>query len=327
MSEQTRVVRLGSLVERDEATNENTRIGRLTPDWLNVRGLFNSHHHELALALQGEARPGVMVFVISPSAVEGRLWLAATDELRSGTVGRHGSVDLHLPKDDSMSLRHCLVLVRRRGDGVRIHVVDLGSSAGLRVEDHTRVHAVDADGHFFLLVPGGVLAFFPTGVPLPWNPEAFAPFDTLARRKLSPRIEQPRSLWRQLDSSEATHDTVRAAPAMLGADLLAGEQPAGRLTVVSPVAREKILVGAIALDRGVILGRNERCAGCSALGEDSVSRVHALLLRRDEDILIVDTGSRNGTWLGRTEIRCAPLDAGATYRLGNEATICWEALH
>lgn len=47
------------------------------------------------------------------------------------------------------------------------------------------------------------------------------------------------------------------------------------------------------LERGFILGRYERCT--SQLDDGRVSRVHALVVGRGEQILVIDTASTNGT--------------------------------
>ncbi len=328
-SNETRVLRLGWVADGEEATNSGTRYLAAPKGWLNVRGLFNAHHRQMAGLLGREHRPGVMVFVLGIHEIQGCLWLAATDELRSATVGRHGCADLYLPTDASLSLRHCLVLARRVGDGVRVHVVDLSSTAGLQLETCETVSAIDADGHFFLRVPGAVIACFPTGVELPWDPDAMPPFANLAARRIAAKLEAPQAIWaaehRACRESTVTacDGPVSAEPAELLED---GEAPAGILTLDSPTGREELPVGLSALDRGVVLGRYDRCAGRRALSHGSVSRVHALIVRRDESVFIADAGSTNGIWLGEEAVRCARLAPGLQYHLGEDASLIWEPL-
>jgi hypothetical protein len=329
VKEQTRLVVLKEARERNEADNEGTVIINLARPRFSPAQLFERHHRELANILRNESRPGVMVFVLEPGAIQGRLWLAATDELRSGSIGRHTCVDLYLPKQSSLSLRHCLVLVRRLDDAVRIHVVDLSSSAGLVTEDLEEVSAMDVDGHFFLLVPGAVLAFFPTGLALPWDPESKDPFASLAPRKISRKPEPPRPRWGgDLHRDDSSTAVVRHGPVELGSETLClpEEVPAGRLTILSTGGRQQLAVGFSALDCGVVLGRYDRCSGCRALSDETISRVHALLVRRDEGLFLADAGSTNGTWLGDTELTCARFTPKTAYRLGAKATVSWEAL-
>ena len=105
-----------------------------------------------------------------------------------------------------------------------------------------------------------------------------------------------------------------------------GETPAGALTFASPCGRGRMPVGLSALDRGIVIGRYGRCAGTRALRHDSVSRVHALLIRRDGRLFLADAGSTNGVWLGEEEIKCGQVVPGAEYHLGEHASLTWEPL-
>ena len=326
-SNETRVLRLGWVADREDVTNTGTCIAIARPtSWMNVRGLFNAHHRQMAGTLRRESRPGVMVFVLGGAEIEGCLWLSATDDLRAATIGRHSCADLYLPMEAGLSLRHCLVLVRRVGDGVRVHVVDLSSTAGLRLEDGQEARAVEADGHFFLRVPGAVIACFPTGVPLPWDPDAMPAFGSLAAREGVPLLQVPRPIWRaQFVPEESSRMTVCPAPIAAGPVGLLEPRDvlAGFLTLASPIGHERLPVGLSALDRGVVVGRSNRCAGTRALSHDSVSRVHALLLRRDGHVFLADAGSTNGIWLGEEEIKCTRVVPHAEYHLGERASLAW----
>ena len=59
------------------------------------------------------------------------------------------------------------------------------------------------------------------------------------------------------------------------------------------------------LERGLLLGRYDRCQG--RLHDDKVSRVHALVLRRRDGLLVIDTASKNGT---QVILGDAPVDLG-----------------
>jgi len=309
MSVRTRVVHLGALVDRDEAYNDKTRVFPSGPCVTPVEKLFERHHAEMADALEGEPQPGLMVFALSSLAIEGSMWLSASEGLRAGSIGRHGCTDLHLPQDQGMSLRQCLMLVRKVNDCVRSYVVDLDSAAGLETEDYEAARAVEASGHFFLRVPGCLLACFPTGCALPWERNAEAPFATLR-----PRIVELTDVGADRRSGSLTIEPgpVDGARQPL---CLPGERPAGVLTIRCGPKTERISVGASALDCGITLGRDGRCAGWKTLQEDRVSRVHALLLSRDDVLYVADAGSTNGTWEGEREIRCAEVRSGIEFGL------------
>lgn len=327
---ETRVVKLDPEARRRLAFNLGTVARSLVapPPPLDVRSLFVAHHRQLERALGEQARPGVFAFLLGPAGVQGSLWLSATEALRAGTIGRHGQTDLYLPDECRLSLRHCLVLVRRLGDGVRIHVVDLGSTAGLLDEALRPVQAVDADGHFFLHLPGSVLAFFPTGAPLPWDPGHRAPFESLAPRVPTEHAAPPGPRWGASSSRDTlTSVLAREGPLVAGAGLLRRDEASvGRLVFRSGEQLQRTVVGRAALDRGVVIGRDERCAGSEVLSDDNVSRVHALLLRRDGQTFLADAGSTNGTWQGGAEIHCAHVDGGGRFELGESghSSVAWE---
>jgi hypothetical protein len=328
----TRQVFLGPDVQRSAAINRGTiafRPGAAQPA-LDTAPLFEAHHLQLAQALEAQPKPGVMVFVLGPSGVQGSLWLSATDALRSGTVGRHSRADLYLDGDGHLSLRHCLVLVRRLGDGVRIHVLDLSSTAGLRTEDGQRVRAVDADGHCFLQLPGCVLAFFPTGAALPWDKRSATAFATLAPRVQSTRSAPPPPRW-DLASKAAqalqtpTSLVSREGPIGMSAGLRHLEEASvGSLVLRSDSGMQRVFVGPAPLDRGVVIGRDGRCEGNEVLADGRTSRVHALLVRRDDRVYLVDAGSTNGVWHEGKEVRCLRLDGKTEVALGSAATLVWE---
>ena len=49
------------------------------------------------------------------------------------------------------------------------------------------------------------------------------------------------------------------------------------------------------LDRGVLLGRYDRC-GVKLSQVDGISRVHLLVIRSGDGVLAIDTASTNGLW-------------------------------
>jgi len=73
----------------------------------------------------------------------------------------------------------------------------------------------------------------------------------------------------------------------------------------------------------VLIGRSSRCSGSRALTHGSVSRVHALLIRRDGRILLADAGSTNGIWRDGEQVKCAGVEHGVEYCLGEHASLRW----
>jgi hypothetical protein len=261
----------------------------------SVEALFSEQQRLMASAVAEQARPGLFVFAAHTRLGHlGRLWLEASAEPRAGSIGRHDEVDLALPLDDSLSLRHLLFVVQRRDGVVRFAALDLDTPQGVRIESGQQVRLVEAVGVMVLQASEFIFFCVPTGQPLPWRPDAPHPWATLLPRAAC-RVE-----------------TQGAPP---------GRRLAGRLEVDGrPHA-----LSADGLSRGVLLGRAARCD--VVLSDDGVSRVHAVLLRFGGAALIIDAGSTNGTWCGETEVAIAPLTDGARFTLGAENEIRWNTEH
>lgn len=329
-SEQTRFIRLRADVERSGSANEVTQYVRAKGGvvLLDERRLFNRHQLRLAQILREHPAPGVAIFAVHPVAgIAGHFWLSATDVLRAGTIGRHSAVDLFLTDDRELSLRHLLVLVRQTARGLRIRVADLATPSGFHAEQGGALRAVQANGTLFLRVARYSMMMFPTGVPRPWDSEAKDPWLTLPARELiaDERTARP-SAKRMRTRPEDTHVSFPRGLAEPGPEPLVepGESIEGELAISSG-GETSIAVGATALERGILVGRYARCARADVAVTDAVSRVHAVLIRSDGALHLIDAGSTNGTFLGEREIRCAVIEPGSEYRLGRAGglTLRW----
>jgi pSer/pThr/pTyr-binding forkhead associated (FHA) protein len=87
-----------------------------------------------------------------------------------------------------------------------------------------------------------------------------------------------------------------------------------------------VRIGAAALNRGVLLGRYFRCDAPTALFDQSVSRVHAMLLRHHGRVYLVDAGSTYGIWVGRRPVKCAVLVEHENYTLSATTVLRWNRL-
>lgn len=72
---------------------------------------------------------------------------------------------------------------------------------------------------------------------------------------------------------------------------------------------------ALPYDGTTLIGRGRNCA--FRLGDYGVSREHCLAIRRDDQVLICDLNSTNGTYLNEIRITCAPLAPDDRLRLGD----------
>lgn len=300
MNDVTRVARRldRELVSRSERTS----LPRFRLRLDDRRQQYERLHGQLRSAVLEEPRPGLFVFVTDAQhGTIGRLWLAATDEVRAGTVGRHGAADLSLCIDDELSLRHALFVVRQREGLVRFTVVELETSNGLTGADGLPVHRLEADGPLGLRA--GRHSFFcaPTG------PGLALPDDE--------------------DQAWALFDAPPPSPARGFVHRLRQRTSAPRLALLSvagPDGAREVPLSPEVLERGVLLGRNERCQ--VQLRDPNVSRVHAALLTVDGAPFAIDAGSLNGLRHLGQDVGCHALEEGDVLSLG-DSFFKWSAAH
>lgn len=254
-------------------------------------------HRALRSASAEETRPGLFVFALHRGAIAGRLWLAATEAPRVGTLGRHEAVDLPLVPDAALSLRHVLFVVRLVGGVVRYSALDLDTPGGL----HTRAgaqHLTEAERPSQLRT--GALTF----VCVPTGRTPALPLDPHEARRL---LDEPRPPRR---------------PSLVEQFLRRGEA-AGTLTLRFGADLLPLRLDAATLSRGVLIGREKRCD--VIIPDNFVSRVHAVALCIDGVPYLVDAGSSNGTWRHPgTRVHCTRLEDGDVFIMG-QAQLGWRA--
>lgn len=136
-----------------------------------ARALFQEKQRMMASAVAEERRPGLAVFAAHLQYGHvARMWLEASASPRAGLIGRHGAVDLALPLDDSLSLRHLMFVVRREEQRVQFVVLDLETHSGLQLETGQGVRLAEASGPLIVCASDFVFFCIPTGGPLPWRP-------------------------------------------------------------------------------------------------------------------------------------------------------------
>lgn len=203
-------------------------------------------------------------------------------------VGRHSQCDFS--DVDGACLRHAVLLAHppRGGAPAHIEAIDLATGVGLGVGAARGSLRISASRRLrFGVGTCTVLAFLA-------EPE----------EPLFP--EGAKAVLRDLDEGahpSGLHLTIPASDRQLptGQPWLAPHPLRMRVgahsrTFVQPIAGHRVEAGAAELERGLLLGRFERCHGHRSFQEDKeVSRVHALLLRRGGRTLLVDCASMYGT--------------------------------
>lgn len=292
--EHTRYARVQPSVAPLRNATDSTQVPRRLLQSRTLEALFSEKQRVMASATQEEGRPGLMIFAAHERFGDvGRLWLEASEIVRGGSLGRHDAVDLALPLDESLSLRHALFIVRRVKDGVRFTVLDLEATDGLALEDGTRVRLVEAEGMLILKVAKFTLFCLPTGQPVPWRVDAPRPWNSLL-----PRVT------RRIICS--------ATP---------GGRCAGIVEVTGRCPKQSVRVSDAALSQGVLLGRDARCA--IEIPNQTVSRVHAVLLQLEGGVFLVDAGSTNGLWMDAAEVRAVPMRDGTVVDLWDQVSVRW----
>jgi len=238
---------------------------------------------------------------------------------------------MRLAQDEAVALRHVLAYVTASdGSGhPRLRLFDLNTGLGMGVAGHGACTAVVTDGDAMVTVGSYQIVF----LAVPKDAPALA--DDAARAW----AERPHA---------ATGD-YRSRP--IGAALRALDQPASNDTSVTLIAGPSVIAQARALrlladcrsaatlaigqsdtgfglalddlDRGILMGRYERCA-VNDFSAQSVSRVHLLLVRESGHVLAIDTASTYGTMIDGIGRAVAELKSRSVIRLGLEAVVTWE---
>ena len=289
MNEPTRFASVLDMVQPFRSNQATDLPGRFAFGASSLSEVWSEHRRVISSAVREQPRPGLFVFAHHPLfGIVGRLWLQATAQPRAGTLGRHERVDLGLPLDRALSLRHALFVVRAINGTVRTTVVDLASSAGMQLEGDGAAARFDSDGPFAVRLGEFLVFGLATGSGCP----------------------------DELRPATPTH--VQAGRERAGA-------LAGRVTLRTESNHASGNVTAADLSHGVLIGRDSRCD--LHIGANTISRVHAVLLDLDGEPTLADAGSTNGMTRndGRT-VRCEPIGMQPVW-LAGVVTLSWSPLH
>ncbi len=246
-------------------------------------------------------------------------------------MGRHSRCGLRLPAE-SISLRHLLALVRFEGQSPVTRLWDLNTEQPFLTEDMSTNAAVVAEGPIFVMVGEYSVWFIPsTGVGKSgWPDRAEDAWGALPDRcfidRRAPGVRRPERL---IESRAAgIHDEITMITSVRSPLLLGDDEPEiawGEVRVASGTSRWRRRISAERLERGVLVGRYDRC-GLLVANDTHVSRVHLLLVRIDREVWAIDTGSTNGIFKENQVFEAAVLDDSATLYLGEVTSLAWERI-
>lgn len=263
-------------------------------------------------------RPGYRLYWLADEVLGCRE--VPADAASFAAVGRHTHCDVVLDRDPTVALRHLLVGAMLLDDGAPVlRILDLHTKTGFELSDGSTQRSVFARGPLVLGVGAYALVALPVGGrwpdrlppaprPAAWgqgHPYRMPPLSLLVDPVARPDVRTHLTLMpRALDLGE--HPSAR------------GLEPAPpfsyELDLEGARGRARVRVALAELERGVLLGRDGRCAdgGLRAVLSDGVSRVHLMLLRVGQQCTAIDLGSTQGTRVDGRPVRSVPLSDGGS---------------
>jgi hypothetical protein len=304
------------------------------------RELFVGAYERFAASCRAFEEPGLAVIAIEEQTgrAAGIVRLCARVKRPvAAIVGRHDRCDLFLQGREQLSLRQLAVVLEpvtnwaRGATNVRYRILDLRTQNAMFDEEGNELRGLVAEGPAIVRCAGYCLFALPLGDPSDWpesGEDAWAMLpdrvylDELEKcpRGSLPRLRMPNPLAREtfITRTGGPRDTM---------ERLAQGDGAGVLELSTPLRQIALTIGENALEHGVLLGRYGRCDAREAATEDeSLSRVHALLIRTEERLLLVDTASSNGTFEKGQQTRLVVVDGATELRLGKRTFLRWRWL-
>jgi hypothetical protein len=306
----------------------------------DVKSLFVGAYGSFAEKCRQFDEPGIAIVAVHESTgrAQGLVRLRARVERHvAAIVGRHDSADLYLNSNEALALRHLAIVLdpvtswRAGNTSVRYRVLDLRTADGFSDEHDRALRGLRCEGPAVLRCASYTLFVLPLGDPSDWPGSAedawgFLPErvyfdeDALAKGSL-PRMPPA-------NSNKRTSTIIRThGPRDTAVNLLASGSVAGTLELYGPRRSGEIRIGQDELHDGVLIGRYDRCDSASLIDDQSLSRVHALLIQVDDTVMMIDTASTNGTRLaGQVSTRVIELAGNVELELGSKTRARWRWL-
>jgi hypothetical protein len=244
-------------------------------------------------------------------------------------VGRHARCGIVLARDRSVALRHLLVRsIALPNGGVSLRVLDLATRNGFGVADGSSARSILSEGPIAVSLGSHALVALPAGTG--------TKSDTLPRELPTLSVEEsaggPRALGPyRVNAKPASSRRLAVLPrAVLASDLVDRdrrrlEYGAHTITVersgpsVRTSVTEEDLVG------GVLFGSSEEDE--SRPSDDTVSRVHVLVLREGRHVYAYDLASSYGTFMNGAPVGRIALGRRSSLTLGRGSQairLIWE---
>lgn len=306
----------------------------------SLRELFTGAYQQFAPLCREVDEPGIGMLAIDETTgiPAGLVRLRArVGRHVAAIVGRHDVCDLFLDRHASLALRHLAVVLdpvaswAKNSTRVSYRVLDLRTETGFADEHGKPMRGLRAEGpaimrcanHAIFIMPLGDASDWPAHADDAWDmlPERVY-FDEMTSRPDGSRTNVPVDLGDVRKRQTLVYRTH--GPRETGQGLVMHGDRAGTLELIGDDRHGRLEIGDQALRDGVLLGRYARCDGAATLVDPSLSRVHALLVQTEDALLVVDTASRNGTFLpGQPAARVIAVAGDTEINLGKHTRIRW----
>lgn len=264
--------------------------------------------------------PGLLIAAVHASGqVTGHAHLVEDGE--HAVLGCHPRCRLQLVREPAVSMRHVVIALARRSDGPVVQAWAIGPS-GMRSDDGSCYGTLTTRSPAAFSVGGTRVFAFATGPGAPaWTGDAATTWAGLPPQRASVGTAFPVRPGATFDGDDPTAavdhvgQSLRVRALRLGAVV-------GVLRLEHGDNRAHVPLTEVGLERGVLLGRADRCDAGGRLAR--LSRVHALVARRDDGVWLYDAASHNGLAVGGAAVSRCRLDDGAAVELGGALTATWQ---
>lgn len=337
---------IGSKVARvrepDDGRNSRTRVVPVvrTPA-ADLQTLFVETYATFAPVCREVHDPGIAIVAVEERTrrLAGCAQLQARPKSHSAAIiGRHDACDLVLDATDELPLRQLAIILdpvvswQPGGPLPEYRILDLRTEHGFLDEHGRGLRGLRCDGTAVLRCAGHALFVIPLGDPTDWPDSAVDAWAIQPERVyFDELLHVPRGSSTLVpnfgtDDVPRTRITAIRGPRESNASLVTDGDLAGTLELAGPGRNDIMQIGHAALRDGVLVGRYARCDR-PVIDDESVSRVHALLVQIGEQLVVIDTASTNGTALpGREPERVQAIEQGTELRLGFDTWARWRWL-
>jgi len=321
---------------RGAGPNQRTRIANVQVGARRELGeLFIGAYDKFADACREVDEPGLAIVAIDEitGQAAGLVRLRARIGRHvTAVVGRHDVCDLFLAGRDELALRHLAVIVEpvtsfAPGAPCTYRILDLRTTTGFVDERGRALRGVVCDGAAVLRCAGYAVFVLPLGDPTDWPASGADAWACVPERiYLDERAPIARGSWAVVPHAQQTHITRVPGPRDPRAALVTNGDLAGTLELQGPTRRVVLQIGEAALRDGILLGRYDRC-DAGGVDDDTLSRVHALLIRIGDTLVVIDTASTCGTArVDEEPARVLELGGDTELVLGRETRLRWRWL-